>query len=125
MQKKLAWSVRERLRAKFCVEFVEEEIPVKPRKKTLYIVTEDNVPWSAAMVCPCGCGAILHLNLLPDEHPMWRLVWNADKSVSLIPSILRQVGCHSHFWIRQSRVYWTADQPKALFRDLRLLFSIR
>lgn len=122
--KKLKSWLRDKLRPQFHPIFIEEEIPDNPKNKILYIVTENRNPWSAAMVCPCGCGAILHLNLLPDERPVWQFTHHQNNTVSLSPSVWRKTGCHSHFWFREGRVYWTSDQPKALLRDIRLLLKI-
>lgn len=113
--------LRDKLRPRFRSIVVEAEIPDNPRHKVLYIVTENRQPWNAAMVCPCGCEAILQLNLLQDEHPTWRLTHHVNHTVSLFPSVWRKIGCHSHFWFRESRVYWTPDQPSTLMRDIKLL----
>lgn len=118
--KRLRSNIREYLRPKFGVEYVQEDVPETPKRKTLYIVTEDAVSWSAAMLCPCGCGAVLHLNLLPDEHPFWTIIQDPDKPISLSPSVWRRVGCQSHFWFRHGRIYWTQDQKHTFIRDLRL-----
>lgn len=72
------------------------------------------------MLCPCGCGALLDMNLLHDTLPVWEYTHHQDHTVTLSPSIFRKVGCRSHFWFRESRVYWTPDQPDQLLRDLRL-----
>ena len=38
-----------------------------------YIVQEDGYREHAAMICPCGCRRVLHMNLLADERPGWQL----------------------------------------------------
>ncbi|MFD1328853.1 DUF6527 family protein [Mycoplana ramosa] len=58
------------------------------------------------MICPCGCRAVLHMNLLPDERPCWRVTRHMDGSTSLHPSVWRQKECKSHFWFRKGRVKW-------------------
>lgn len=113
------------LRPRFRVVYIDEDLPTRPKHKTLYIVLEDDLPWSVGMMCPCGCGAIIHLNLLPDERPRWKVINHDDNKVSLTPSIWRTVNCRSHFWFRENRVYWTVDQPNQLRRNLRLLLRIR
>ncbi|WP_415195487.1 DUF6527 family protein [Rhodopseudomonas sp.] len=62
------------------------------------------------MLCPCGCGKILHMNLLPDERPCWQLTVDADGLATLHPSIWRQKDCGSHFWFRRGRVIWCSSQ---------------
>jgi len=76
---------------------LEEALPKELRRKTLYIVQEDDYQEQAAMICPCGCGAILHMNLLPDERPCWRVTQHADGTASLHPSVWRKKDCKSHF----------------------------
>jgi hypothetical protein len=116
---------RDRLRARFGTEYVEEDAPEHPRARTLYVVTEDGEPWSAAMLCPCGCGATLHMNLRPDERPVWSLTVNADGTGTLHPSINRMKGCLAHFWFRDGRVYWCAEQRDTLLKDVRLLLGLK
>lgn len=120
---RLATWFRDRLRPRFDTVMVEEDPPDRAMPKTLYIVTEDGEPWSAAMLCPCGCGATLHMNLLLDERPVWRVTHYGDGTSSLHPSVWRQKECRAHFWFRRGRVYWTADQSSPLWRDLRLLIA--
>jgi Family of unknown function (DUF6527) len=74
--------------------------------KTLYVVTEDGMAWQAALICPCGCGAQLDLNLLPDERPCWRVCISTDGAASLSPSVWRTEGCRSHFFLREGRIVW-------------------
>ena len=56
--------------------------------------------------CPCGCGRVLHMNLLPDERPCWRVTRNVDGTVTLHPSVWRKKDCGSHFWLRNGRIRW-------------------
>ena len=58
----------------------------------------------AMFKCPCGCGEDIYLNLIPDTRPCWLYNLHDDQSVSLQPSINRQVGCKSHFWMRAGNV---------------------
>ncbi len=88
---------------------VEETLPKKMKRRTLYIVQEDGFEEQAAMLCPCGCKRVLQMNLLPDERPCWRLVSHGDGTASLQPSVWRKKDCGSHFWFRRSRVEWCSD----------------
>ncbi len=115
---------RDRLRPRFGTEYVAEDAPEHPKARTLYVVTEDGDPWSAAMLCPCGCGEMLHMNLLPDERPVWRLTVNGDGMSTLHPSVNRTKGCRAHFWFRHGRVYWCDYQSQALMKDIRLLLGL-
>jgi len=87
-------------------EVVEEALPKILKRRTLYIVQEDGFQEQAAMMCPCGCTAVLHINLLTDERPCWRVTQHSDATASLHPSVWRQRGCRAHFWFRRGRVEW-------------------
>ncbi|MGK7346059.1 MAG: DUF6527 family protein [Candidatus Nitrospinota bacterium M3_3B_026] len=64
------------------------------------------------MLCPCGCGLTLHMNLIPDDRPCWQLTIYSDNSATLDPSVWRRKGCESHFWLRRGKVLWCyADEP--------------
>jgi len=76
----------------------------------LYIVEEDGYREQAAMLCPCGCGKTLHMNLLPDERPCWRIIEHNDGTTSLRPSVWRKKDCRSHFWFSQGRIIWVDDR---------------
>ncbi len=90
----------------YATQVVEESLPKRLKRRTLYIVEEDGYQEQAAMICPCGCRAVLHMNLLPDERPCWRVTRHMDGSTSLHPSVWRQKECKSHFWFRKGRVKW-------------------
>lgn len=89
--------------------YIEGDLPNQLKSKTLYIVREDGFLWHASMLCPCNCGKTLHLNLIPDEFPCWRILENQDGIISLYPSILRKKGCKSHFWFRHNTIYWCPE----------------
>lgn len=82
------------------------DLPEELRPKTVYVVAEGGHDWFAAMVCPCGCGAILHLNLVEGMRPRWRVREHWDGTVTLYPSVWRQVGCCRHFILRCGRMHW-------------------
>ena len=91
-------------------KFVKGDLPSILKRKVLYVVQEDDFLWHASMVCPCGCREQIHMNLLPDERPCWKLKVHSDQSVSLSPSVWRKVGCKSHFWFRLNKIHWCYDQ---------------
>jgi hypothetical protein len=88
---------------------VEGMLPNRLKRRRLYVVQEDGFEEQAAMLCPCGCGRVLHMNLLPDERPCWRLTRHGDGTATLHPSVWRQKDCGSHFWFRQGRVTWCLE----------------
>jgi hypothetical protein len=60
--------------------------------------------WSAALVCPCGCGQLLQLNLVRTSRPYWRLQQDRFGRASLHPSVWRRTTCRSHFWVRRGKI---------------------
>jgi len=97
--------VRDLATPRFRLAVSEGEFPARLKKRVLYVLTEDGTPWQASLICPCGCKATLELNLLPDERPLWS-VKHAPRGPTVHPSVWRQVGCRSHFFIRDGRVFW-------------------
>ena len=87
-----------------------EELPDRIEAYVIYVLGEGNHRWSAAMLCPCGCGETLQLSLHKDGRPRWDIACHPDGTVSLWPSISRTRGCRSHFFIEQGRVRWCAEQ---------------
>lgn len=83
-----------------------EELPERVAAETLYVVGEGRHLWSVALQCPCGCHALIQLNLLPGAEPRWQLTKHHDGSITLHPSIWRQQGCRSHFFVRKGRIEW-------------------
>jgi hypothetical protein len=90
----------------YATRIVEDYLPKQLRNRTLYIVQDDGLFEQAAMLCPCGCKRILHMNLLSDEHPCWRLAQHKDGTVTLAPSVLCKTNCQSHFWFERGRIRW-------------------
>ena len=84
---------------------VDETIPKELRRRTLYVVQEDGYREQAAMICPCGCRRILHMNLLADECPCWQLTEHEDephrsirrsggRKIAVRISGLKEAGCN-------------------------------
>jgi hypothetical protein len=92
-------------RALYSVARVDDE-PRRLNARVLYIVEDAGIAWSAIMACPCRCGAVLHMNLIPDAKPVWRLDQRPDGVPSLTPSVWRMEGCRSHFFLRDGRIEW-------------------
>lgn len=107
---------------------VEGNLPNQLGRQILYIVQEDGYPEYASMVCPCGCGRILYMNLISDERPCWNLTLHSDSSASLYPSVWRKKDCCSHFWFRQGRVQWCIDShlsiSQQLLRWLKIIITL-
>lgn len=97
-----------RNRRPYRLAFVEDQ-PDELRFGTLYLVGEPDAPWSAAMACPCGCGAEIRLSLIPTDKPRWRITRFDDGSFTLHPSIWRTKDCRAHFLLRRSRIVWAGQ----------------
>jgi len=93
-----------------------EELPARLASDRVYVVGENGHDWYAALLCPCGCGSVVELNLLPATRPRWRLRVRPSGTVSLRPSIWRRVGCRSHFWLLEGRVVWVPANRGGLSR---------
>lgn len=83
-----------------------EDLPEAPQSGVLYVAGEGPNAWAAAMLCPCGCKEVIQLNLLQQVRPRWRAWQDSDGSANLSPSVWRQQGCRSHFFLRQGRIDW-------------------
>ena len=71
----------------------------------LYLVGERE-KWVAVFTCPCGCQKPVWLNLLKGHRPRWSVLVSAKGLPTVSPSINRQVGCRSHFFLRSGRIVW-------------------
>lgn len=86
-----------------------DDLPERPARGVLYVAEEEGTAWAASMACPGGCGQVLHMNLLPDMAPVWRLTEHAEGAATLHPSVWRREGCGCHFWLRRGRIEWVAE----------------
>lgn len=83
-----------------------EDFPATLESATVYLAGEGTNLWGAAMICPCGCAEVIELNLLKQVRPCWSAEEHADGTVSLVPSVWRQKGCKSHFFLRRGGIEW-------------------
>jgi len=93
------------------VAFVDD-LPERIDVQTVYLIGEGQYRWFAAMACPCGCGAAVQLSILPRGRPRWTVTQHWNGTVSLKPSIWRNVGCRSHYFVRRGRVEWIPPDPR-------------
>lgn len=85
------------------VEFIPKEL----EEGVLYISERFR---TASHLCLCGCG---HKVVTPLNPAKWHLT-DHGVTISLSPSIgLGTLPCHSHYWIRESRVDWYPDMTDA------------
>jgi hypothetical protein len=76
--------------------------------KLYFVRTADKPKWSL-FLCPCGCRSVVTLSLQTVHWPHWRLSKTPAGRPTLYPSVWRDKGCLSHFWIRDGRVTWCFD----------------
>lgn len=69
------------------------------------VVTQSERRW-VMFRCPCGCNEIITLSLQKVHYPNWQLRERHERRPTLYPSVWRDVGCYSHFWIEDGRVFW-------------------
>lgn len=87
------------------IDLQGDEVPQTIGKKELIRMIDGGQEWSVAMLCPCGCGDMIEMMLLRSVKPRWDL--HVDRGLpTLSPSVWRNTGCRSHFWVRRGRVVW-------------------
>ncbi len=67
-------------------------------------VAAEKQKW-AYLLCPCGCGQQLALNLMKSQWPYWRVEVRGESDFSVYPSV-RSATCGAHFWLDRNTVTW-------------------
>ena len=106
IKKLLRWWKRLFSREKKYSHAFVDDVPDHPDNKTIYLITHQEYCWQIVMICPCGCRKLLYMNAIKDHPPYWRFEIHGKYNVSLHPSIHRQVGCKSHFFVRRGKIDW-------------------
>lgn len=83
-----------------------EDLPKCLDVDRVYVAGVPANAWVAAMLCPCGCGDTLHMNLLKSQRPCWTVSVGEGGAVSFHPSLWRKTNCKSHFFLKKGRVQW-------------------
>lgn len=120
---RLIWSVISKLfseRVKPLKTVYVDDKPETLDPKSIYLVGENEYLWFVMLLCPCGCSSVIHLNLLPEVKPYWKVEKHEDGTVSLSPSVWSKRDCGSHYFIRQGLICWCSN--KSLFPTL-LIFT--
>lgn len=81
-------------------------IPAAMPSRDLVLLSEGGDAWSVRMACPCGCGQLVELPLIPEASPCWRLEVDDAQRPTLMPSVWLRTGCKSHFFVRAGKVHW-------------------
>jgi hypothetical protein len=79
------------------------------QKGIVYCVINNEKPKWSMFVCPCGCGETITLSVQDIHRPHWKLSRTTENLPTLHPSIWRDKGCLSHFWLKDGRVFWCSD----------------
>lgn len=82
-----------------------KDVPEDISNHYIYIIGENNFYWMAGLICPCGCGVFIQLNLLKEANPCWKFKITKDL-ISVYPSVRRTRGCKSHFYINKGKIIW-------------------
>lgn len=85
-----------------------DSLPRKLPWRDLVLARDADEDWCVGMRCPCGCGRTIELLLIREAAPRWDLSTDASGLPTLKPSVWRQTGCRSHFWVRGGRIDWCA-----------------
>ena len=70
---------------------------------TLSVVAGPRGPKWLKLLCPCGCGDVVSINLMPGRQA-WTIRMEREK-VSISPSVVRLAGCRSHFFLVRSEAW--------------------
>lgn len=101
-EKLLSW-----LRGDLTVEVQKgDTLPTNFKKVNLIHMIDGGESWSAGLICPCGCGDLIELMLLPYVKPRWDLTVDHLNRPTLSPSVWRSTGCKSHFWVKAGKIHW-------------------
>lgn len=84
----------------------EQPLLVEVADNLVYHIGDEDWKWLLMFKCPCGCGNVIHLSLLEKSVQKWKLKVEDNNIFSIQPSVNRQVGCKSHFFITHNEVKW-------------------
>lgn len=83
-----------------------DSLPKKLPWRDVVLAREGEENWCVGMRCPCGCRSVIELLLIREAAPRWDLSTDAIGLPTLKPSVWRQTGCRSHFWVRGGHIDW-------------------
>ncbi|MBK8945436.1 MAG: hypothetical protein IPM32_09225 [Ignavibacteriae bacterium] len=69
------------------------------------------------MKCPCGCNELIKLSLVEFDKPHWKVKFFNDR-ISVSPSIWRNKGCKSHFFVKNSKIIWVKNKSHFSLKGL-------
>lgn len=77
--------------------------------KVVYCIYFKNKPRWILFRCPCGCMDVITLSAQYCHEPHWGLSATNEGLPTLYPSVWRDKGCLSHFWIKGGKIFWCED----------------
>jgi hypothetical protein len=83
-----------------------DSLPKRLPWRDVVLARDADEDWCIGMRCPCGCGSTIELLLIREAAPRWDVSIDAGDLPTLKPSVWRQTGCRSHFWLRGGRIEW-------------------
>lgn len=67
------------------------------------VLIQRSEPRWLMLLCPCGCGDEIPINLDIRSGKAWR-IYNKNNELTLFPSVWRDTGCAAHFIIRRNQI---------------------
>ena len=90
---------------------ITEDMPVSEDVKENTLVILGGKDWAkwVLLKCPCGCGDLITLSLMKSHKAFWNLKIDLMKRVTLSPSIWKNDGCKSHFFVKKGKLRWAKE----------------
>ncbi len=101
-------SLRTELQLKAVVQSLRETAGLLKFPGDAVLVSRGRPRW-LLLLCPCGCGAELPVNLDSRAGPAWRLYQDQRQRISVYPSVWRDTDCGSHFIIWRDKILLFGD----------------
>lgn len=106
------------------VESTLQENSIRPDE--FVIVDYKGKLYWALFECPCGCHEVITLPLKKEQNPNWTFNTSENRRPTLYPSVWRNKGCQSHFWVKDGIVKWCQNtgQHPSESQNLNNYFSL-
>jgi len=97
-------------RLDFKYRYMQEwpDISAIPERTVIIVGSKEKTKW-ALLKCPCGCQDVLNLSLMKSVSPNWRTIIDKTERITLEPSLWKNGGCRSHFFIRRGKIIWCSE----------------
>lgn len=94
------------------IDYGVVELANRPKQipeRTIVIIGSGTKKKWILLMCPCGCGETLTLSLMQSHKPNWKASKDKWSRVTLSPSVWKNDGCRSHFFIKKGKILWAGD----------------